>query len=138
MPAACERKWTCMIEAPASKASCAERAICAGETGTIGCWRGSVRTPFRAQVKIALDIGGLIQFLDFEEKCGVRDLPTLTNAHARHTAGVDSYNAGFHLHSFDQCEGLPRFNQLPRLNENFNEQSRNWSNNPAAIQNSIL
>src|ERR1700731_2383424 len=107
MPEDCERKWKCIIEAPASKASCAERAICVGETGTIGCWRGSVRTPFRAQVKIALDIGGLIQFLDFEEKCGVRDLPTLTNAHARHTAGVDSYNAGFHLHSFDQCEGLP-------------------------------
>ena len=53
MPGSCRRKCTCMIEAPASKASFADAAISAGVTGT-GCCAGLVSTPVSEQVTTTL------------------------------------------------------------------------------------
>ncbi|MGY3463811.1 hypothetical protein ACVW0I_000682 [Bradyrhizobium sp. LM6.11] len=52
---ACWRRWMCMIDAPASNAALASRAICSGVTGTL-CCLGSVSTPFSAQVMTALSL----------------------------------------------------------------------------------
>src|SRR5262245_13485754 len=55
LPGPCWRKCTCRIEAPASNAALASRAISSGVTGT-GCCLGSVSTPVSAQVMMALSV----------------------------------------------------------------------------------
>src|SRR5215469_2631543 len=123
----CDRKCTCMMAAPASKAWRADCAISWGVTGTMGCWRGSVRMPFKAQVRIALDIGGLFQRLDLEQQGRVRGPVPFFHMNGRHLASVDRTNPHFHLHRLDNGEDLPGLDGLPGLRQNLHDNARGWS-----------
>src|SRR6218665_3799170 len=65
MPGVCWRRCTCMIEAPASKASRAAAAISAAVTGT-GGRGGAVSTPVSAQVRMALSMVSVLVRLKFD------------------------------------------------------------------------
>src|SRR6516165_6098956 len=123
MPGDWRRKCTCRMEAPASKASRADCAICLGVTGTIGCWRGSVSTPFNAHVRIALGISGLMRLFDLEEKRLHGDLRARLRVHACDPACVDGGHKRFHFHRLDERECLPGFDSLAPLREDVEDQT---------------
>ena len=137
IPGDWQRKCTWMMEAPASKASRADCAICSGVTGTIGCCRGSVRTPFKAQVRMALDIGGLVQSCDLEEKRLHGDLRSGLRVHAHDAAPVDGAYPRFHLHGLDKRERLPSRHDLPRFGEDIKEKASHGRRDPRSISDMI-
>src|SRR5271165_79663 len=92
-----------MMDAPASNASRADRAIASGVTGTIGCWRGSVRTPFRAQVRIALSIAVSCLF-NFADERPLSDLASFRDRQRFDNPRMRGGNADFHFHGFDDRE----------------------------------
>ncbi len=121
------------MAAPASNASRADCAICSGETGTIGCCRGSVKTPFKAHVRIALDIGRLLQSLNLEEKRRIADLNAGFCMHIRDSACLTRRYPRFHLHGLKKRKGLSCFNILPRLDQDLDNKAGDWRCNPASI-----
>src|SRR5579883_746518 len=116
IPGVCERKCTCMMEAPASYASCADCAISAGVTGIMGCCRGSVSTPLRAQVMIALSIADP-SFFHFANNSALGYLTAFGNRQAPNDAVIGSCHAGLHFHGFDKGKCRPCAHRLFRLYE---------------------
>ncbi len=121
-----------MMAAPASNASRADCAIFSGDTGTIGCCLGSVKTPFKAHVRIALDIGRPLQLFDLEEKRRICHLRSRRHMRRRDPASVRGADARLHFHGFDERKRLPGFNPLPRLDTNFDHKPRNRRYNSAS------
>ena len=119
-PSSCMRRCTCMIEAPALKASRASAAICAGVTGT-GCCFGLVSTPVSAQVRMALSTSlSVMRQPRAASSSSTSSAPEATcwpacTTHAHDAAGGTGGDPHLHLHRLDADQRLAGGDRVARL-----------------------
>src|SRR5262249_40385243 len=91
------------------------------------CWRGSVKTPFKAQVRIALDIGGFLQLLDLKKQGCVRGPVPFFHMNGGYPPGLRSADARFHLHRLENSKHLACLDYLPCPSQDLHDNPRGRS-----------